>query len=305
MSEMTLAALEDQLWRYIETNPEPKFAFIGSQQIVLDAFLRVAALSHPYFGRAKLCVISSESPQFANQFEKMALAQSLGLISLETYDSLDKLVEEAIVLHASSTTNFTGASEVIKLLPTDCDGESLLINESDPYRYIYACLNGYGSPLRELRIPSKPAEGELIRDWRYLGPSRDFESYRIIEDELRLGLKKNDGSLCPKSSHLLILRSLRGEDVSGEDLYQAIKSCYSYPCLLRDLASYQHDTWILRTLAFHENAESKQSLLVPYPMLLANELPKLEGLSLEESFKRDILYSDFLVPLYFLKTLLH
>ena len=304
MNEAKLALLEDGLWRLIGSNPEPKFAFFGHDELIKDAFLHVAALSHPYFGRAKLCVLSSESSQFATQFEKMGLAKSLGLISIEIYDSVEELTQKAIVITSSSMSEMGNTETVIDLNKLAVSDAVLTITKDDPYRFVYACLNQYGASLNDFCLPSEPTGGTLSRDWHYLGPSRDFEAYRIINDELLLALEKDDGSLCPKEAHATILKAIRGEKATGEELYCAIKSCYEYPCLLRDLASYQHDTWILRSLAFLEDAKSKEPLMTPYPILLARELPKLKGLSLEESFSKDILYSDFLVPLYFLRTLL-
>ena len=304
MYEAKLAQLEDGLWQLIGSNPEPKFAFFGHDDLVKDAFLHVAALSHPFFGRAKLGVLSSESSQFATQFEKMSLAKSLGLISIETYGSIEELTQEAIVISASPLPKACKAKAVIDLNKLMDQDDLLLISADDPYRFVYACLSQYGTPLDRFCLPSEPTKGDLARDWHYLGPSRDLESYRVILDELLLALKKNDGSLCPKEAHAVILRALHDEKVSGQELYTAIKTCYDNSCLLRDLASYQHNTWILRTLAFHEDAKSKEPLMTPYPILLARELPKLKGLSLEESFSKDILYSNFLVPLYFLRTLI-
>lgn len=305
MDDLTLAALENQVWSLIGTDLEPKFAFLGCGERIRHAFLRIGAISHPFFGRAKLCVLSSESTQFATEFQKFDLAQKQGLIRLETVESIEELIKDAtVVLDSNAPFPQEKAKAVLDLAGLDLEGVSLNVSPEDPYRYVHAYLGLYGCPLSEFRLPQKPTEGPLLRDWHYLGPSRDLEAYRLIEDELRLGLANADGSLCPKESHDIFLRALRDEEVSGKELYAAIVSCYTQPCLLRDMASYQHDTWILRTLAFLSDPTSKASLLTPYPLLLAREVEKLSGLSLEESLKKDILFSDFLVPLYFVKTLL-
>ena len=303
MNKLTLIELEDILWDSLGDNLSPKFAFLGKSPLLQEAFLRIAAISHPYFGRAKFAVLSSESAQFEAQFKKMAVAESLGLLSLEIAKSNEELCRGAILIcdQESAIKGYSGLCFCLLDHPSNLDAS---IAPNDPYRRGFAALSQIGSPLDSFCLPKEPARGPLQRDWHYLGPCRDQKAYHAIQDELLLGLKKNEGTLCPKESYDTILACLRGEDVPGKELYRAIKECYRSPCLLRDMASYQHDTWILRTLAFNEDVSAKAPLLVPYPTLLATELAKLESLLPEESFSKDILYSDYLIPLTYLRSLL-
>lgn len=296
MEQITLSYLEDHIWECLRSEREPRILFAGKSPLLQGAFLRVAAISHPYFGRAKLLINEDCAGDFKGPFARLSKARTLGLVDFGVYSE-----NESVTLFLSDgmedVTNVPSARSY-----TLCAGEEGSVDED--YRYIHAFLSLYGKPLCDFRLPKTPSMEPLSRDWHYLGPSRDMAAYDSAADELLLGLIKNEGALCPEQDHETILAAIDGKPVAGEKLYEALSHCYQTPCLLRDMAAYQHETWMLRTYCFHANPSSKADLLVPYPLLLQRALSKMEGLTLEDRFPIDPLYSDFLVPLYYLRKLL-
>ena len=293
MISLSISELENQLWDILGSKREPQFVLLDDSPLLLGAFLRLVAYGHPFFGRARfLCVGSGYEPLQ----DKLAPAFSLGLLQMEVFEERPSLLEDSIVL-CSSPAQATGRA----ILITD-EGEETICSED--YENVKACLSLYGKSLDEFLLPEKVPASPSLRDWHYLGPSLDFRSYDSIKDELILALLKEHKNLYPKEAWPTIHAVLKDEKVSGPDFYHAIRLCYDHPCHLRDMAAYQHDTWCLRTLCFHQNPSAKSSMLVAYPVLLMNELGKLRDLKDEDAYPIDILYSDFLIPLWYVRNLM-
>lgn len=293
MKTMSLSALEDNLWDIIGAQSEPTFLFLDDRPLMQGAFLRTVAYGHPYFGKARFYCVGSGYQSLAH---RLAPLEKAGLIHFEILEEEPKNLKDVIVF--SSSPSHPAYDVSIRI-----EGEGDENIQDEDYQGVWECLSLYGKPLEQFALPKPLSMDAHPRDWHYLGPSKDLRAYDAIQDELRLALSRNEGELCPIESFSTILDALKGENVDPKQLYHALRSCYEYPCLLRDMASFQHDTWCLRTLCFHASPESKASMCVSYPMLLMKELPKYRDKSDEESFPIDILYSDFLVPLWYLRKL--
>ena len=293
MKTLSLSALEDNLWDIIGAQSEPTFLFLDDRPLMQGAFLRTVAYGHPYFGKARFYCVGSGYQSLAH---RLAPLEKAGLIHFEILEEEPKNLKNVIVF--SSSPSNPAYDVAIRI-----EGEGDENIQDEDYQGAWECLSLYGKPLEQFALPKSLSVDVHPRDWHYLGPSKDLRAYDAIQDELRLALSRNEGELCPIESFSTILDALKGENVDPKQLYHALRSCYEYPCLLRDMASFQHDTWCLRTLCFHASPESKASMCVSYPMLLMKELPKYRDKSDEESFPIDILYSDFLVPLWYLRKL--
>ena len=293
MKTLSLSALEDNLWDIIGAQSEPTFLFLDDRPLMQGAFLRTVAYGHPYFGKARFYCVGSGYQSLAH---RLAPLEKAGLIHFEILEEEPKNLKDVIVF--SSSPSHPAYDVSIRI-----EGEGDENIQDEDYQGAWECLSLYGKPLDQFALPKPLSVDVHPRDWHYLGPSKDLRAYDAIQDELRLALSRNEGELCPKESFSTILDALKGENVDPKQLYHTLRSCYEYPCLLRDMASFQHDTWCLRTLCFHASPESKASMCVSYPMLLMKELPKYRDKSDEESFPIDILYSDFLVPLWYLRKL--
>ena len=313
MDASVFANLDDHLRNEPCLENEPSFLLLGDEELVEEAAKHIAALYHPFFGRTRL-LFAGCATAFAQTKERFALALAMGLLSVEECEINEASVKGSTVVclgREIPQIRQYQPENILVLLPfarncTDIvlDGSVPEIAEDDPYRDIVSVMSLYGKPLTEFALPKGKAEGLLARDYHYLWPCHDLLSFDADKDELALALIQNEGALCPEESHPVIVSALSGEDVDPTKLYTAIRSCYTAPCLLRDMASHIHDGWILATLAFHPHPESKKDMMVPYPMLLAKALPTLDSLPLEEAFEKDILHSDYLVPLLYLKRLI-
>ena len=293
MKTLSLSALEDNLWDIIGAQSEPTFLFLDDRPLMQGAFLRTVAYGHPYFGKALFYCVGSG---YQSLTHRLAPLEKAGLIHVEILEEEPKNLKNVIVF--SSSPSNPAYDVAIRI-----EGEGDENIQDEDYQGAWECLSLYGKPLEQFALPKSLSVDVHPRDWHYLGPSKDLRAYDAIQDELRLALSRNEGELCPIESFSTILDALKGENVDPKQLYHALRSCYEYPCLLRDMASFQHDTWCLRTLCFHASPESKASMCVSYPILLMKELPKYRDKSDEESFPIDILYSDFLVPLWYLRKL--
>ncbi len=312
MDESVFANLDDFLRNEPCLENEPSFLLLGEENAVEEAAKHIAAYCHPFFGRTRLLFVACPT-SYAHTKERFALALSMGLLSVEECEINEASVKGSTVVCLGTEIpqiRQYQPKNILVLLPfarncTDIvlDGPLAEIAEDDPYRDIVSVMSLYGKPLSEFALPKGKTEGPLSRDYHYLWPCHDLLSFDADKDELALSLIQNEGALCPEESHSVIVSALSGEDVDPVKLYAAIRSCYTAPCLLRDMASHIHNGWMLATLAFHPNPESKKDMMAPYPMLLAKVLPALDSLPLEKAFGKDILYSDYLVPLLYLKRL--
>ena len=293
MKTLSLSALEDNLWDIIGVQGEPTFLFLDDRPLTQGAFLRTVAYGHPYFGKARFYCVGLG---YQNLAHRLMPLEKAGLIHVEFLEKEPENLKNVIAISSNPSHPVYNVSICI-------EGEGNQDIQDEDYQGAWECLSLYGKPLEQFALSEPRAVDVHPRDWRYLGPSKDLRAYDAIQDELRLALSHNEGELCPKESFSAILDALKGKKVDPKEFYRALRSCYEYPCLLRDMASFQHDTWCLRTLCFHASPESKASMCVSYPMLLMKELPKYQGKNDEEAFSIDILYSDFLVPLWYLRKL--
>lgn len=304
MSHPALASLEDTLWDFVAGEDCPTFFVHGNGLLLQEAFLSALTIAHPLFGRTCFRIDQEYAEAWKPIVERFDLASKQSLVTFELAPLQEEEIRDTILLTDQALSEKTMAvpKAIIRLDESEQEEETEEEMDED-YRATVAFMSLYGKGIEGFTLPQPPYP-VFPRDWHYLGPSRNMGAYGVLEDELRRGLEKDDGTLCPQESHEAILKALRGEPISGPAFYHALRSCYRSPCLLRDMASYQHDTWELRTLAYHRDPTSKTSMLVPYPFLLQTELKKMEGLSDEDAFGMDILYSDFLIPLLHLRSLL-
>lgn len=304
MLDGILATVVDGIWGYIDS-PTPRFVLIGGEDKVFDTALHLAGFCHPYFGRSE--IITIDRPVACSSLQqRFEPAIKNGLISIREGARDEETLKGSIVFCDGEKPEdlLRYDPKIIFVLQENQRNpkihtvleKPLVLSPDDPYHNVVAFLSLYGKPLEEFRLPKGEVPYNQNRDWRYLGPTRSMAAFKVIQDDLALGLKNKDGSFCPVESYDVLLRALGGENVEPKDLYEALKRCYTTPCLLRDMASYIHDAWTLRTLAFHPDREKKKTMMVPYPVLIQHELPNVD-----KGFDEDILFSDYLVPLLYVR----
>ena len=292
MTDGERAYLDDNLWSFIE-GTSPTFALLGEADDIEEAALHIAAYGHPFFGRVK--IVAVDRPEVTDRLnERFAIAISMNLIVFENGSLDEKTIKGSVVLDLRKQHDDLTALNPQKIVVLQ--EKQPVLSEKDIYQKVVAFLSLYGKTLHEFNLPNGDVPTCENRDWRYLGPARGIAAFDLIENDILLGLKENEGSLFPVDCHDVLLAAIKGEEVDPVALYGALIGCYTTPCLLRDMASHIHDCWTLRTFAFHPDAASKKGMMVPYPLLLAHELPKIKGAD-EASFASDILFSDYLVPL--------